>query len=238
MVKKMKMPTIGKNSLRKPLAYWSIVRAGFAEHYRLVLLTFIALMVALASWQYGAFKAKALSLQLAQVSAEQEQQRLAARLSKKLRLEKQTFNQTGEQLAQAQSRLSRLPAEDQLSAAPLERYFQVKGSKAAQLVQIDYRWPVNSATNRSSSRQNNAAGLPSDLQSRRLDVQLQMRGTYPGVRHWIGTLLIDLPNVQLSQLQIKRLTRETDQVAASVTLSLFYLAEVPTGLRTREGPAT
>ena len=103
-----------------------------------------------------------------------------------------------------------LPKEDSLKLAPLHRFLQERTMRGIQLKQVDYQWDKDQ-------------GLQSKQRAvRKVDVIISLDASYPALREWLGVLLVQTPNAQLTNLQIQRVSKEEPLTNCLVTVSVYF----------------
>jgi cytoskeletal protein RodZ len=147
-----------------------------------------------------------------------KQQVQAIQASQQLQLQRRAkdANQRTEPLQDIRSASVKLdlPKDTAGNIAPLERYLREQLTKGLEIRQIDYQWPATTSSANKTAR-------PSNL-IRKVDVSIQMRGDYPAIRAWLGTVLLEAPHIQLTSLQMQRQGKDQSIVACSISLSVFY----------------
>jgi hypothetical protein len=116
-----------------------------------------------------------------------------------------------------------LPTDDAAQVAPLERYLREQLTRGIDIKQIDYQWERSGVQ---------AGGLISGRPAKttgavkKVDVTIQLVGDYPALRAWLGNLLLQAPYVQLTTLQVQRVSKDQSQVACQLSLAVFYRPSV------------
>lgn len=103
-----------------------------------------------------------------------------------------------------------LPKEESLKLAPLHRFLQERSMRGIQLKQVDYQW------DKEQGLQNKQRAV------RKVDVIISLDASYPSLREWLGALLLQTPNAQLTNLQIQRVSKEAQLTNCLVTVSVYF----------------
>jgi hypothetical protein len=104
----------------------------------------------------------------------------------------------------------KLPPAQATKVAPLAGHLSESKLKGITLKQLDYVW-------------SKAARAPGqELAIGRIEVNLNMEGNYLAVRSWLGQLLYEEPNIQLSAIQFQRVARDSALVNSVMTLSVYF----------------
>jgi hypothetical protein len=104
----------------------------------------------------------------------------------------------------------KLPPAQSTKVAPLAGHLSESKLKGITLKQLDYVW-------------SKAARAPGqELAIGRIEVNLNMEGNYLAVRAWLGQLLYEEPNIQLSAIQFQRIARDSALVNSVMTLSVYF----------------
>ena len=103
-----------------------------------------------------------------------------------------------------------LPPLQSTKVSPLTDHLSQSKLKGLTVKQVDY---VLSKSTRVPGQ---------DLAVGRIEVNLNMEGTYPAVRAWLGELLYQETNIQLSAIQFQRVARDSPLVNSSMTLAVYF----------------
>ena len=103
-----------------------------------------------------------------------------------------------------------LPPLQSTKVSPLADYLSQTKLKGLTVKQVDYAW----------SKSTRVPGQ--DLAVGRIEVNLNIEGTYPAVRAWLGELLYQETNIQLSAIQFQRVARDSPSVNSSITLAVYF----------------
>lgn len=116
----------------------------------------------------------------------------------------------------------RLPPVQATKAAPLGKFLSEAKLKGVSLKQVDYVW----------SKSARGAGVTPDKGAKeragqglgvgKIDVNLNVEGSYPAVRAWLGELLFEESNIQLSAILLQRLTRDSSTINSVISLSVYF----------------
>jgi hypothetical protein len=104
----------------------------------------------------------------------------------------------------------RLPPIQATKASPLGKYLSESKLKDIALKQVDYVWGKSNKTN--------GAGLGVG----RLEVNLNLEGSYIALRAWLGELLYEESNIQINAIQFQRLSRDSAVVNSVISLSVYF----------------
>jgi hypothetical protein len=107
-------------------------------------------------------------------------------------------------------KLLKLPPAQATKVSPLAGHLSEAKLKGLTLKQLDYVW----------SKTARAPGQ--ELAIGRIDVNLSMEGNYLAVRAWLGQLLYEEANIQLSAIQFQRIARDSALVNSVMTLSVYF----------------
>jgi hypothetical protein len=108
-----------------------------------------------------------------------------------------------------------LPPVQATKASPLGKFLGESKLKGVTLKQVDYIW------SKAASRAKQTDGQ-SSLGVGKIEVSLNLEGTYPAVRAWLGELLYEESNVQINAVQFQRMSRDSSVVNGVITLSVYF----------------
>jgi hypothetical protein len=104
----------------------------------------------------------------------------------------------------------RLPSFQLVKVAPLGEHLSESRLNGVALKQVDYVW----------SKSTRPVGQ--DLSVGRVEVNLNLEGSYPAVRAWLGEVLFQEPHMQLSAIQFQRLAKDSALINCVMTLSVYF----------------
>jgi hypothetical protein len=126
---------------------------------------------------------------------------------------------SSEQQAQLEPQLPPLQA---TKASPLGRFLTEPKLKGVVIKQVDYVWAnASSPASKLIRSASNASGLTNPSVGR-LDVNLNIEGSYPAVRAWLGELLYEESNVQVNAIQFQRQSRDSQIINGVISLSVYF----------------
>jgi hypothetical protein len=104
----------------------------------------------------------------------------------------------------------RLPPVQATKASPLGKYLGEAKLKGVAIKQVDYVWAKSTRN------------LGQNLGVGRIEVNLNMEGSYPAVRAWLGELLYEESNIQINSIQFQRLARDSLTISSAISLSVYF----------------
>jgi hypothetical protein len=108
----------------------------------------------------------------------------------------------------------RLPPVQATKASPLGKFLSEAKLKGVSLKQVDYVWP--------KAARGDSRPLGKSLGVGKIDVNLNVEGSYLAVRAWLGDLLYEEMNVQVNAIQFQRVSRDSALVNGVITLSVYF----------------
>jgi hypothetical protein len=113
----------------------------------------------------------------------------------------------------------RLPPVQATKASPLGKYLSDSKLKGVTLKQVDYIWSKAAVANNLLKAEKPTG---QNLGVGRIDVSLNLEGSYPAVRAWLGALLYEESNIQINSAQFQRLSRDSTLVSSAILLSVYF----------------
>jgi hypothetical protein len=116
----------------------------------------------------------------------------------------------------------RLPSVQATKASPLGKFLSESKLKGVTLKQVDYVWSKSARSALPKLNQSSKEGTSQGLGVGKIEVNLNVEGSYLAVRAWLGELLYEESNVQVNAIQFQRLSRDSALINSVITLSVYF----------------